>query len=433
MDKKDILKSIVQELRNQNTDEMIDKIATNMNNLYNVPEGITHSFVIRNLDKNFFDNTDIRVITLFIMEAFKVMGRGEYINEYITKGEQQESKQYDFIAYKEKDSIKLPYEISPVVKINDLYSCALTVKQISELLNSGILNYNFEIQREAKLETRTSEIIKKPTINKVNVKEIEQHLLNDTLKESTLYFNAAPMTSESGDEIIYSSEENAIILTEGTRIDVLDGFHRVLAAKEAYTLNPAIDFEFNVIFSNFSTSEAIRWQAQHSKATPWSQNRVTEMQQESRGAKVVKAIKDQDLEFGRLIYTGKSLRDSGESLITFNLLKEAVDKNFNIKTRYQEVEMAEKLTDILISVNEIKQANNDRISQHVVSSFIKYYADNYQERESEFNDLLKGIREYVENNKYDFSLKEVKGNKNSQKLAYKKIDELVNIVSNGRK
>lgn len=431
MEKRDMLKNVVHELRNQNTDEMINKISANMNELYKIPEGVTKSFVIRELDNNFFENTDIRVITLFLMEAFKVLGRGEFINKYIPIGEQQEAKQYDFIAYKERDNIKLPYEISPVVKINELYSCALTVKQIAELLNSGILNYNFEIQREAKLDTRIDEVVKKPTINKVNIKEIEQHLLNDTLKESTLYFNAAPMTSEIGDEIIYNNDTNTILLTKGTRIDILDGFHRVLACQEAYRLNPTIDFEFNVIFSNFSTSEATRWQAQHSKATPWSQNRIAEMQQESRGAKVVKTIKDQDYEFSRIIYTGKSKNESNSSLITFNNLKEAVDKNFEIKTRHQEVELAERLSDVILEINDLKHAVKGRFSQALVVAIIEHYAKFYQKREDEFKGLLKNIREYVSKNEYDFTIKTT-SKKNQQKIANEKIKELFELVSNGR-
>ena len=117
------------------------------------------------------------------------------------------------------------------------------------------------------------------------------HLLNDSLKESTIYLNAAPTTSSVGDELIYDNSTYTLIVTEDTRIDVLDGFHRLLAVQRALRENPMIEFEFNVVFSNFTTSEAIKWQAQHSKATAWSKNRISEMQLENRASKVVKAIK----------------------------------------------------------------------------------------------------------------------------------------------
>ena len=36
----------------------------------------------------------------------------------------------------------------------------MSVKELGAFMNSGIINYNFDIQREAKLEIRTGEIIK---------------------------------------------------------------------------------------------------------------------------------------------------------------------------------------------------------------------------------------------------------------------------------
>ncbi|PNZ56576.1 hypothetical protein CD110_13875, partial [Staphylococcus casei] len=86
MIKREILLNIVSELKNQKNDEFIEKIAKNMNLNYNIPEGVSISFTSRELDDSFFMNTDIRLITLYIMEAFKVMGRTEMLNDYILKG-----------------------------------------------------------------------------------------------------------------------------------------------------------------------------------------------------------------------------------------------------------------------------------------------------------------------------------------------------------
>ena len=42
-----------------------------MENNYKIPKGLTYSFTSRDLDRNFFDTTDLRLITLYIMEALK--------------------------------------------------------------------------------------------------------------------------------------------------------------------------------------------------------------------------------------------------------------------------------------------------------------------------------------------------------------------------
>ena len=422
MEKREILLNVVSELRNQRSDELIEKIANNMYLNYNIPEGVAISFTSRSLDENFFDNTDIRLITLYIMEAFKVMGREEQLNKYVPKGEQQEAKQFDFNAYKKQDEIELPYEFTPALPVNDVYSTKMSVREISDFVNSGIINYNFDIQREAKLEKRTEGVIKVPTINQRNVNEMTRHLLNGTLKESTLYLNAAPTTSESGDELIYDPSEYTLILTEGTRVDVLDGYHRLLATQKAHRENPLIDFEFNVVFSNFTTSEAVKWQAQHSKATTWSKNRVTEMQQETKSAKVVKAIKDSDTEFESLIYTGHSKQGMSNTLITYNELTKVVDEFYNITNRRDEVVAADELSKILLTVNEIKKTNSTLKSQIYIYAFVKLYKVDYNNIE-EYINFLNELLNYSYENKIDFTLTERNANQAKQKT-YEKLKDI---------
>ncbi|WP_426787064.1 hypothetical protein [Staphylococcus capitis] len=422
MNKEDVLINIVSELRNQKDDTAIEKIATNMENNYKIPKGLTYSFTSRDLDRNFFDTTDLRLITLYIMEAFKVLGREEMLEDYIPKGEQQEAKQYDFLAYNKADEVTLPYEFTPTLPVNDVYSTKMSVKELGAFMNSGIINYNFDIQREAKLEIRTGEIIKTPNINERNVREMVNHLLNDSLKESTIYLNAAPTTSSVGDELIYDNSTYTLIVTEDTRIDVLDGFHRLLAVQRALRENPMIEFEFNVVFSNFTTSEAIKWQAQHSKATAWSKNRISEMQLENRASKVVKAIKNSDHEFSYLIYTGSRLKND-KSLITFNNLTNIIDEMYTLNSRKEEVILSEKLSKILSRVNELKQYSNTLKSQYYVYAFIKLFKEKYNNDVDEYLHLLDKLEEYLKNNDFNFTLQNTK-EKLVKEETYSKVLEL---------
>lgn len=424
MDKQTVFKNIITELRNQNNDDKINKITENMEMMYNIPRGVPLSFVVKDIDEQFFNKTDIRLITLFIDEAFKVFGRGEQTKEFITEGELKESKQFDYEAYIKQNEITLPYEFTPVIPVNDVYSTKMSVKEISEFINSGIINYNFDIQREAKLEIRTNKIIKNPTLNQKNIDEMEEHLINDTLKESTLYFNAAPLTSQEGDELIYDPSSYTLTITKGTRIDVIDGFHRVLACQRAYRIDPTIDFEFNVVFSNFTTSEAIKWQAQHSKATAWSSNRITEMQQESKASKVVKAIKDSDSEFLSLIYTGtsKSIANN-DVLITYNYLTEIIEDNFNITSRKNEVELASNISECLLIINEIKKIAPTFKSQILIYGFCKVLKEIDNNNFEKHKEFLNNLLDYSEENEVDYSIGSGSIKKKEQ-TAYELIKEL---------
>lgn len=152
MEKQNILINVVSELKNLANDTVINKIANNMEINYNIPKGLSYSFTIRKLDENFFETTDIRLIVLYIIESFKAMGREEILENFISVGEQNEAKQYDFLAYNKANEISLPYEFTPALPVNDVYSTKMTVKELGAFMNSGIINYNFDIQREAKLK-----------------------------------------------------------------------------------------------------------------------------------------------------------------------------------------------------------------------------------------------------------------------------------------
>lgn len=425
MDKKEMFKAIVAELNNQRTDEVKNKIYENLKGFYNIPIGVSISLLVRKHDEKFFESTDIRLITLFIIEAFKALGRTDQLNEYISIGEQNEAKQYDFNSHTKQNLIELPITFQPVVRVNDIYSTKASVKQLVGLVNAGVVNYNYDIQREAKLEIRTDKIIKKPTLNRANIREMKTLLLNDSLKESTLYLNAAPMTSVDGDELVYDADNYSLTITEGTRIDVLDGFHRLLACQEAFRENPMLDFEFNVVFSDFTTEEAIRWQAQHSKAAAWSKNRISELQQESKGAKVTKAIKDKDVEFERIISSAK--RKNGEALISFNELSDFIDKHENIKTRRDEVEVAAKYATALLDIQDAKNSISTFKSQFIVQELLEKFTKTYNKDNKKFTEDLYKFTDYVNENNISLKL-ETETTNNMRTVAKQKIEEIFNKI-----
>lgn len=403
MEKQEIFKQIVIELKNLPTDEKIETLTKNMENMYNIPSALTLSMINRKHDQRFFETIDIRLIILFIMEAFKVLGRSELIEKYIPIGEQQESKQYDYSAMRESKKQSLPITYQPVIRVNEMFSTSMRASELAELLDAGIINYNFDIQREAKLEVRTNEIIKRPTINRQNVNEMTQHLMNDSLKESTIYLNAAPLTSKSGDELIYNGAEYSLTITEGTRLDVLDGFHRILATQLASRVNPELDFEFNVMFSNFTTQEALNWQVQHSKATSWSKNRVVEMQQDSKASKVAKGVKEYDSELEYLIFTGENRRSFSKSLISFSHLTKTIDDLYDLKSRRDEVQAIEEVSKALLAIQELKISFNKDINQTFVSALLHQFVNNFNRDEEKFEGFILDIIDYSTTHKIDFS------------------------------
>src|SRR5699024_5699672 len=106
---------------------------------------------------------------------------------WFTEFEMKEARQFDFLIEHDEDEITFPLTIENAVHVaNDVYSVAMDVKTMAQLVRSNKPNYNTEIQRQHTRVKRKEKIIIKPTVIKKNVKEIKELLLKGQLVPTTL-------------------------------------------------------------------------------------------------------------------------------------------------------------------------------------------------------------------------------------------------------
>lgn len=413
-----------------NSERQFENIQNTLNERHEVPRGFVSSLLTREPEE-VFENEDVRLPMLFVKEALEQSRQTDELNKVFTKSELKELEQ--FLYAQEQDSIKLPLEFFPALKLNEVtHSVRMSASTVAKLFESQIVNYSFDIQREAVTVKREDTIIKTPKINRRNVTEIRNLLLKGQLKDSTIYLNAAPRTADSGDELLMDEKNHKLIVTEGTRLDVLDGYHRCLASLEAYARNPELDFNFNVVISNYTTKEAQQWQAQHAKAMPWSPHRVKELQQEGRSDKVVAALRSAR-EIGEVI--GTSSRLAQGQITNFTSLSAAIKNTFKINNRREEVDVVEYLTEYLDEFSQydidwsVYRGDNPLTSSIGVYGIIYYLSKNQHEMSTnKFYNFL---------DKYRFAGDELKeitrvNNLNRSKISkahMKKIEKLVDEVS----
>lgn len=290
-------------------------------------------------------NNDLRELALFTEQFYVKTGLQELnIDDWFTKSEMKESRQFDFILENNLEDIEFPLEIKNVNIVgNGVFVGSLDVKTVAKLMKSQLLNYNFEIQRQATQIKRQDHFILTPTINKKNVKEMKNLLLKGELIHTTLAFNAATQTSDSGEELVYNSKTNSLTITEGTRLDILDGFHRCLASRQAFESNPELDFRFIVIFSNYTTKQAQQYQAQLAKATPIPKARVQELEANRLSDTVVQMLKSESELKGRVSSSKGKMNITAGDLVSYSVLSEAIDREFNMKVKLDTYEVAEYL------------------------------------------------------------------------------------------
>lgn len=312
---------------------------------YRIYEGRVEEYFSDTADV--LEDADIREVALLTEQIYLKTGDQELNPEnWFTEFEMKEARQFDFLIEHDEDEITFPLTIENAVHVaNDVYSVAMDVKTMAQLVRSKKLNYNTEIQRQPTRVKRKDQIILKPTVIKKNVKEIKDLLLKGQLVPTTLAFNAATSTSDTGEELTFDSKKRTLTINEGTRLDILDGYHRSLATEQAYSENPDLDFNFIVLITNYTTRQAQQYQAQLAKATPLATSRVKELEANSLSDTVVGILKSDSELRNRISSSSIKMNQSVGELVSYRVLADSIDREFPMKTKIDAREVGEYLTD----------------------------------------------------------------------------------------
>jgi hypothetical protein len=289
---------------------------------------------------------DIRELLLFTEQIFSKTG-AESINpqDYFTEGEFKDSRQFSASVDRLEKQIDLPILFSNATVVgNGAYMVTVDIQTIDKLISNELLDYNYDLQREAKFRKVKNIIRIEPTLNMSNVKEITQHLVDGTLVPTVLVWNAAVRSSETGTELIYDPTKLELTITKGTQLHIVDGYHRCKAAQNALQVNPNLHFNFAVLITNYSTKKAQTYQAQLAKATPISRTRIQELEANRLSDTVVQQLKDESDLKGRISQTNR-IHSLNKELVTYNVLSDTIDEEFKLENRADAADAGDFLSD----------------------------------------------------------------------------------------
>ncbi len=294
------------------------------------------------------EEADIRELVLFTEQVHLIteIGRMNPL-EWFTENEIETSKQFDkrlFNDISENAITQVIFEQASIVE-NDVYSTIIDISTISDLLDAQILNYNFDYQRQPKKRKGSANPV--ATVYKKNVKEIKNLLLKQELVSTTIAFNAPSGSSETGEEVAFDSETGLLYISEGVRLDVLDGYHRCLASVQAYKENPNLKFKFMLRVSNYTTREGQLYVAQLAKSTPIPKSRIESLEAKRHADKVVRRLKA-DSELKNRISESHSYTPSAGELVSYNVITDAIDREFPMKTTMDEREVEKYLNEFFV-------------------------------------------------------------------------------------
>lgn len=300
------------------------------------------------------EGVDSREVALIAEQFFTKTGLASVDpRNWYTEEEMKEVRQYSESVNEEESFPVTLEQVLPVNLSKGIFSAVVSTKTIKAWLDSQSLYYNPEIQRQPTKEIRRGKVRIRPTVHMKNVREMKALLLKGELMTTSLAFNAAPLTNPDGEELTYDAKTGTLTINEGTRLDILDGYHRCLASQAAQLENPDLNFNFNVIISNLSTREAQQFQAQLARATPIPKARAQELEASRLSDRVVDLLKS-DSELRGKISSGR-LRPAKGDLVSYSILADAIEREFDMKVRVDAMKVAEFLKeyfDYLIGYNQ---------------------------------------------------------------------------------
>ncbi|MGG1659456.1 DNA sulfur modification protein DndB [Brevibacillus sp. NRS-1366] len=260
---------------------------------------------------------------------------------------QQEIKQcQSFEVLVGEDKISLPYTLSNVTFVRDAnYSTTISAQEIKKLMDSNLLTYNFETQREARVEKdKDDQIVLKPKTNPKSVSEIADLLKTGDLETTTITFNALVNTSDSGEELVFNHKNKSLTITKGTQLNILDGYHRISGIVKALTEDETLDTVFDLKILNYSTRRAIKYFNQINKVNPISESRLKETNLSSMATVTFEELKDKCEFLNGKISSSEKIFTSADHLVSSKVLIDAIDEHFNPSNRIEALQTGQYLS-----------------------------------------------------------------------------------------
>ena len=229
--------------------------------------GLRAAWVLsENLDLNTLTDSeqDIRFLFLFSLALNRALKEKEIgisidVKDYFTELECQQ-----WLYYREEKEEKdiFPIIIENVQKISDkLWQGVMSVQQLEEINRMNIILYNFSTQRDP-IVTAYGERI---NIDKNKINEIKERMLNNEQYPDPIILN---ILNDGESKVTYNEKNNTLIIHEGSKINIVDGFHRKTASSLVLEINPSIQFNWQVTFTFLSEKDAHDYMRQKDKQKP---------------------------------------------------------------------------------------------------------------------------------------------------------------------
>lgn len=218
------------------------------------------------------------------------------LEEWFTEVEVDNIQSYKHESEVENDEISFPLTLQNVELLKtDVYQVALPETFIARMRKYYLLKYNFDLQRDPILIKRGGKTRKKMNLNKKNIREIEELVLEGKLMPTAMVYNCTPYSGLNNQELIYDEKTRELTINEGTVMNILDGTHRTFGIYGAYKKNPNLKNKVTVLLTNFTDEEAKLFQVQLSKQTRINTTRIAQLEAPTLSSRIVNTLNNEPI------------------------------------------------------------------------------------------------------------------------------------------
>ncbi|MGM7720602.1 DNA sulfur modification protein DndB [Metabacillus sp. Hm71] len=323
--------------------KITDKIKNNMKKFRVLP-GQVQEYINGQVEMR---EEDISFISILAEQTYIVTGKSlaNPLNT-LTEREMKEIKS-NFEGYNiEKPDFPYTFKGEVIRVTDDFHVVKSSLKEISFLFNSSLLQWNAETQRESRQhkDKRTGNIIETPKLVAKNVNEIKELTKKGQLNISEITLNARLGTSDEDEELIYDGSERTLTVTKGTLLDVLDGYHRTNGIAQALREDPSIDREMLLFVLNYDKKRAQEFFRQKNTFTVVSSSHLKKMGDVRQADFIAKQVQANS-ELSGKVAAGDHISPNSDLLLTFNTLSDSIDEIFNITDKPTAIKVSRYLTD----------------------------------------------------------------------------------------
>lgn len=238
--------------------ELCNKIYNYALEKYNIPRATTSDYLtLRNpLEEA---NDFVLFCLLDSIEKVTEVKKSVISSFYVDK----EIKTYSTSKFK-VDKIKFPLRFRAIPITDDQWLTSIDFKTLMKLRAAQLIVYNENTQRTMKRMFYNEKEIYKIEINRSAVEKIEESYKNGNYIPTPLTFNI-PMDSSAN--FYYDEDKMELVVNSLDGFDIVDGYHRYLAACKACDSEKNMDFTMELRIVNFPEDKAQQFIYQEDQKT----------------------------------------------------------------------------------------------------------------------------------------------------------------------